>query len=234
MTRCTRPTSPSALAAAAGVAVFALIVVALHLVQQGHYHPLSQTISELALGRAGWLMAVAFCSIGIGTLLLALIIRGGPTKPRVAPALLAAAGLLSFVSAFVDADPSSGATTTHGEIHKLAGILTFVLIIVTMFLLARAFRRDPFWQRLATPTRAWALAALASSFLPSVSGDAYFGLAQRVMVAVSLSWMLITTLYAYRSDRCARAAIRTDARAPTPPKAQLIPCEPTIGLETQR
>ncbi len=55
----TRPTL--ARAALVLIAVFPLIVTVLHLVQAGGYHPLSQAVSELALGRAGWLMAIAFC-----------------------------------------------------------------------------------------------------------------------------------------------------------------------------
>ena len=73
------PTSSSldsrARAAFACIAAFPLIVIVLHLVQAPDYHPLSQAVSELALGRGGWLMTVAFCSLGTGTLLLATILR---------------------------------------------------------------------------------------------------------------------------------------------------------------
>ena len=66
----TTPSSASLpLAAFATTAVFPFLVVVLHFVQLGHYHPLRQAVSELALGRAGWLMAIAFCAIGIGSLL---------------------------------------------------------------------------------------------------------------------------------------------------------------------
>jgi hypothetical protein len=200
--RSTRPIASLALAAFASMAIFPLIVVILHVVQAGHYHPLRQAISELALGRDGWLMMVGFCASGIGTLLLALMLRRGSTKPRVAPTLLAASGLLSFVSAFVHADPSTSAiTTTHGQIHKLAGIATFILIIAAMFLLVRTFRRDSSWRSLATPTRIWAFAVLASFFLIPFSGDAYFGLAQRILIGTSLTWLLTTSLYPWRHER---------------------------------
>jgi hypothetical protein len=197
-----RSTSSSALlplAAFATTAVFPLVVVALHLVQSGHYHPLSQAVSELALGRAGWLMVIAFCSIGIGSLLIALVLRRIATHPRIAPALLGMSGLLSFVSAFVHAD-GSGPTTTHGQIHQLVGVATFILIVAAMFSLVRAFRRDPSWRPIATPTLAWALTALASFFLVPISGNAYFGVAQRIMLAVFISWQLTISLYAHRTE----------------------------------
>lgn len=188
------------LAAFAATAVFPLVVVLLHLVQRGHYHPLSQAVSELALGRAGWLMAIAFCSIGIGTLLIALALRRIAAHPRVAPALLAISGLLSFVSAFVHAD-GSGPTTTHGKIHQFVGIATFILVIAAMFGLVRVFRRDPAWRRISTPTLAWALTAVASLLLVPVSGSADFGVAQRVMLAIFISWQLTVSLFAHRTEQ---------------------------------
>ena len=197
-----RPTPSSLslpLAALATTAVFPVVVVVLHIVQAGHYHPLSQAVSELALGRAGWLMAIAFCSIGIGSLLIALALRRIATHPRVAPALLAITGLLSFVSAFVHAD-GSGPTTTHGRIHQFVGIATFILIVAAMFSLVRAFRRDPAWHPIATPTLAWALTAAASFFLIPISGNAYFGVAQRIMLGTFISWQLTISLYAHRTE----------------------------------
>jgi hypothetical protein len=188
------------LAAFVATAVFPLVVVVLHFVQRGHYHPLSQAVSELALGRAGWLMAIAFCSIGIGSLLIALVLRRIAAHPRVAPALLAISGLLSFVSAFVHAD-GSGPTTTHGKIHQLVGIATFILIIAAMFSLVRVFRRDPAWRPIGTPTLAWALTAVASFFLVPISGNAYFGVAQRVMLATFISWQLTVSVFAQRTEQ---------------------------------
>ena len=198
------------LAAFAATAVFPLLVVVLHFVQIGHYHPLRQTVSELALGRTGWLMAIAFCSIGTGSLLIAFTLRRIATHPRVAPALLATTGLLSFVSAFVHAD-GSGPTTTHGQIHKAVGIVTFILITAAMFSLVRAFRRDPVWRPLATPTLAWALTAVACFFLIPISGNAYFGVAQRIMLATFISWQLTISLYAHHTEQRRQSSRAHDA-----------------------
>jgi len=185
------------LAAFGCIAVFPLIVAVLHVVQAGHDHALSEAVSVLALGRAGWLMTVAFCSLGTGTLLLAAILRRIAVRPRVGPALIAISGLLSFVSAFVHAD-GSGPTTTHGRIHQFVGIATFILMIAGMFSLVRAFRRDPAWRSVAMPTFVWALAGVAGFFLIPISGNAYFGVAQRIFLAVLLSWALTLSLRAIR------------------------------------
>jgi hypothetical protein len=182
-----RPTL--ARAAAALISIFPLIVAVLHGVQAGPYHPLSQAVSELALGRDGWLMAIAFCSLGTGTLFLAGMLRRLDALPRIAPCAFAAAGLLSYVSAFVHADGPHG-STTHGQIHQTVGIVTFVLMIAGMFALVRPLRRDRHFGGLATPTLVWAFAAVGGFFLIPVSGTAYFGLAQRIFLAIILSWAL--------------------------------------------
>ena len=184
----TRPTL--ARAAVVAIAVFPLIVIVLHAVQQGAYHPLSEAVSELALGRDGWLMAIAFCSLGTGTLFLAAMLRRLDARPRVGPALIAASGALSYVSAFVHADGQNVTTTTHGQIHQAVGIVTFVLMIAGMFALVRPFRRDVAFRVLATPTLAWAFVAVGGFFLLPLSGNAYFGVAQRVFLGIILSWAL--------------------------------------------
>src|SRR6476646_6408786 len=99
--------------AAAAIAVFPALVLVLHGVQSASYHPLSQAVSDLALGTDGWLMAIAFCSLATGTLFLAAMLRRLSPAPRIAPWLIGASGLLSYVSAFVHADGPHG-TTTHG------------------------------------------------------------------------------------------------------------------------
>jgi Protein of unknown function (DUF998) len=175
------------------ISVFPLLVLILHGVQAGQYHPLSQAVSELALGRDGWLMAIAFCSLGTGTLFLAGMFRRLDTSPRVAPFLMALSGALSYVSAFVHADGPHG-TTTHGQIHQAVGIVTFVLMISGMFALVRPFRRDRHFCSLATPTLGWACVAVASFFLIPISGAAYFGVAQRIFLTIVLSWALTASI----------------------------------------
>ncbi len=76
-------------AALVGLATFPVIVIALHIVQRGHYHPLSQAVSELALGRAGWLMWIAFCGAGTGLICLGILHRRLVERSRTAPVLLA-------------------------------------------------------------------------------------------------------------------------------------------------
>jgi lysylphosphatidylglycerol synthetase-like protein (DUF2156 family) len=193
------PLSTRSLAAGsfAGLAVFPLTVVALNLVQHGRYHPIRQAMSELALGRDGWLMTIAFCAMGIGTLLLALLLRR-TARALVAPLLLTLAGLLDFVSASFHTDPGNVTSTMHGRIHNSAGIATFALFVVAIFASARSFRREPAWQRFAPLTLVWAVCAVGTFFLIPALGNAHFGLAQRIFVATWLSWSIAAATYARR------------------------------------
>jgi Protein of unknown function (DUF998) len=182
-------------AAIGGVSTFAAIVVALQVVQRGAYHPVADAVSVLALGRAGALMAVAFCALAVAALGLAAALRRSPA--RVAPRLLAASGLLTFVSAFVHADPPSAVvSSTHGQIHQLVGLITFVLLVAAMFSAARPFRRDPAWRPLAAPTLAWAAVAVVAFLVAMRVGGADFGLAQRAFLVTCLSWVVTIAWHA--------------------------------------
>lgn len=203
-------------AALAGFATFPLIVVALHVVQRGHYHALSQAVSELALGRAGWLMWIAFCSAGTGLLCLALLHRRLVQRSLAAPILLSLAGLLACVSAVFHADPENATTASlHDQIHQTASLIAFVSVILAMFVSSRRFHLDPRWQRLARPTLIWAICSLATLLVIPNLPDSLFGVGQRIFIATWLSWTIAVSAYARtlatRADITAIAAEPTEA-----------------------
>jgi hypothetical membrane protein len=173
------------------VAVFPVTVVVLNVVQLADgYDAGRQAISELALGRGGWLMALAFTALAAGTFLLAVLLRrtGGGV---VAPLLLTLAAPLSLVSAVFRTDPVGAAVTTHGEVHQAAGIATFVLMLAAMAVTSLRLRREPPWRGVVVPTFVLVLTGLVGFFLVPALGDARFGLAQRVLVGSFVTWMLV-------------------------------------------
>jgi hypothetical protein len=173
------------------VAVFPVTVVVLNVVQLADgYDAGRQAISELALGRGGWLMALAFTALAAGTFLLAVLLRrtGGGV---VAPLLLTLAAPLSLVSAVFRTDPAGAAVTTHGEVHQAAGIATFVLMLAAMAVSSLRLRREPRWRGLVVPTFVLVVTGLVGFFLVPALGDARFGLAQRVLVGSFVTWMLV-------------------------------------------
>ena len=190
------PASPSTSRALAkgtfaAIAVFPVTAVVLNVVQLGDgYDAGRQAISELALGRAGELMALAFSALAAGTLLLAVLLRrtGGGV---VAPLVLALAAPLSLVSAVFRTDPTGAAVTTHGEVHQVAGIATFVLMLAAMVVSSVRLRREPRWRPVVVPTVVLACTGLVGFFLVPALGDAHFGLAQRVLIGSFITWMLV-------------------------------------------
>jgi flagellar biosynthesis protein FliR len=63
-----------------------------------------------------------------------------------------------------------------------------------MFALVRPFRRDHRFCGLGKPTLVWALVGVGAFFLIPASGAAYFGVAQRIFLAVVLSWAVTVSV----------------------------------------
>jgi hypothetical protein len=184
------------------IALFPLLVVALNLVQAADgYHTGRQAVSELALGRGGALMALAFCSLGAGTILAGVLIRRTTEHGAVRSGLLGLAGLLSFVSAAFHTDATGASTTLHGRIHTVAGIITFALMVAAMLIGAFRFRREPIWQGFAGTTAVLAVAGVVAFFLVPTLGTAHFGIAQRLLIGSFLAWTLAATFYVRHATR---------------------------------
>ena len=75
-------------------------------------------MSQLALSTDGWLMEVAFCTTGIGILLAALCLRRLVPMAVTAPLILAFTGLLYFVAAAFQTDPTGVPLSVHGTISQ--------------------------------------------------------------------------------------------------------------------
>lgn len=205
-------TSPShgsdrlATIAAAAIAAWPAIVVALHILQRDNYDPANQAMSELALGRYGLLMDAAFVVFGAGLLALALGLRRTIPRAAAGPAMLAVGGLLIALSGLFQASLSGAPATTESVIHEILGVTAFITVMVAMVCCAWRFRRDPRWRPFALPTVAWTVFALATFFLVPLEATA-FGIAQRLFVATWLSWTLATAL-----------RLRTTPPPPSPPQ----------------
>lgn len=208
MNRPARSAGRLATAALASVSLFPVTVISLNLVQRNRYSPTRQAISELALGTAGGLMIPAFCALGIGIFLLAVVVRVTAEKARVTPLLLALASIPAGpISAAFHADRSGARTTLHGTVHQTAGLVAFLLILAAMCTAVYRFRREPWWRTHAVPTAVLAALATVALFLIPAVGNSHFGIAQRLFVGTFVAWLLTTAAYARR--RATRH--RTDA-----------------------
>jgi hypothetical membrane protein len=200
-----------ALAALTGVGVFPVIVVVLNLVQASEgYRATRDAISNLALGRDGGLMAVAFCSLALGTLAFAALLHRTSSHALVRTCLLGLAGVLSFVSAAFHTDPTGASATTHGTIHNTAGIATFVSMLLSMAISAARVRGERNWRRFTLPTAVCTVVGLVGFFLVPTLGQARFGISQRVLIGAFLVWMLAGA--AYQLSRVGATTPREEAR----------------------
>ncbi len=185
-----------ALATLTSVGVFPLIVLALNVRQAPDgYNAGRDAVSDLALGRGGAMMALAFCSLAVGTLLYAALLQRSSGRAPVRTSMLRLAGALSFVSAAFHTDATGAAATTHGEIHNAAGIATFVAMLAAMATSAWRFRRDSAWGGFALPTTVLALAGVAGFLLVPALGQDHFGISQRILIGSFLTWMIAGAAY---------------------------------------
>jgi hypothetical protein len=179
------------------VATFLGLLAVLHLLEPefncGHL------ISEYQLGSYGWVMSLAFCSFGIGAMLLAQVIpphlstRSGQLTPRglrLIGVALFAAGLF----------PPIPARPVVASVHGVSGLVVILVSPIVFLLASRSLAHEPAWSATSRHLRwatalAWVglLSFLGSTgvFAGRAAGDPALGLDP----AISISNRLMITTY---------------------------------------
>jgi MFS family permease len=194
------PTGMVARAAVATLVAFPALVIAANLAQRDTYDAAREAVSNLALGRGGWLMTLAFLCLGVGTLLTAVVVRRSARRAIVGPALLTAGGCTTLLSAVFQTDADGASSTLHGTIHIALGIGSFVLVIAAISASAVAFLRTPSSRRFGVASVAWAVSAFGAIALTFALPDSLFGIGQRAFLTVAVCWMLTTSALAIRKS----------------------------------
>lgn len=205
------PTRTLAVATGAFVLAYPILVVAANVVQRDSYDLASEAMSNLALGRAGWLMSLAFISLGIGNLLAAACVRRLAPRAIVGPGLLTASACTTLLSAVFQTDADGAPTTLHGTIHIALGLGSFILVIASMTACSVSYLRSGSRRGLGIASAVWAAAevgAIVGTFLMPTS---LFGIGQRAILAVAISWLLTTCVVAFRSAGAVAASDRRSA-----------------------
>jgi hypothetical membrane protein len=177
---------------------FPALVITANLIQRDQYSAASNAVSLLALGRAGWLMTLAFVALGTGTILIAVTVRRSLKRALVGPACLTVGGLLTLLSAVFQADRDGAASTIHGQIHMGLGLTNFLLVVAAIAACGVAFRRSESWRGFSKVSLIWAALALAEIMSVFVLPDGVFGVAQRSFLATCIAWMVVTATLAIR------------------------------------
>lgn len=190
----------SRLAALAIVGQLVLVATALLLPIWSQYSLLRDNISELALGRYGFVQTAAFVVAGAGTLALAFAIRQltkGSWGSRVGSLLIAVYGAGAILSAVFPTDRIDGrvdlsSLSATGAIHIAVAFASFLSVIAGMFVLTQTFANQRSWGsfwRLSVFFPAGSLALI----IVQQEGP-LIGLLQRALVIVVSAWLILVAL----------------------------------------
>jgi hypothetical protein len=168
------------------------------------YGLIGDNISELVLGRYGFIQTAAFVSGGVGILALAYVVRAlteRAWRSVIGSLLIAVYGVGAIIVAIfpteqIDTPSEVWSQGTVGTIHVIAAALSFFCVIVAMFLLTWELLREARWR----PYIAWWMmlfpsAALALFF---AQGEGpWVGLMQRALVTVISAWLILVAVRAH-------------------------------------
>ncbi len=211
--------SPSAMAlsqnaarlAFAGAAIWVILIVVLHILEP-EFDPSWRMLSEYELGSYGWMMQLAFFSMGIAC--LATLVAVWPymqnTIGRIGLVSLAVAGIIGSGAGIFITDPiiaPANAATLSGAMHTVCGFVFILGFPIAATLIGHGLARSQAW----APMRRWLpyatalvwlgfLAFIASLivFVPGKGGfgpDVLIGLPNRLMAVTYAAWLLIIAWY---------------------------------------
>lgn len=205
----------SALAAAgiSGPILFSVGFMTQEFFRRGEFNPVAEPVSALEAGPDGWVQQVNFVVFGLLLIAFALGLQRGLRKSRagvLGPAIVAWGGAgLVLAAVFPLREDAAGLTYDPTGLHTVNGTVFFLSVGVGLIVLSFRLRADPGWR-----DRSWyALAtgiALVVMFVAIgvlvAPDDAplhpWFGLAQRAVLAV---WFSCLVVLALRLRRVARA-----------------------------
>lgn len=182
-----------------GLAFFAASALLLPLISE--YSLAADYISELVIGRYGYIQTAAFFAAGLGTLALAVGVREatrGSWGTRLSSALVGLYGvclILAGVFPTDEIDPAGRVETPTivGAIHIVVSALAFVFGIAGMFVLSRIFKRDARWRPYWPVSLVLSFAALIGFFLQNEGP--WVGLSQRTFIGTVLLWQVLVAFW---------------------------------------
>jgi hypothetical membrane protein len=197
----TRTLGLLAAVAIVGLAFFAATALLLPIISE--YSLTKDYISELVIGRYGYLQTAAFFAAGLGTLALAVGIReatNGSWGTRLGSALVGLYGvglILAGIMPTDEIDPAGRVVspTSVGTMHMLVSALAFVFVIAGMLVLSRTFKRDARWQALWPWSLVLALATLIGVIVAAPSEGAWVGLIQRIYIGTIIMWQVLVAFW---------------------------------------
>lgn len=159
---------------------------------------IGDNISELVLGRYGYVQTIAFVIAGLGTLGLAFAIRqltAGLRGSAIGSLLVAIYGAGAILSAIfptdrIDSPADVTSLSATGIIHIAVALVSFLCIIIGMFVLTWTFFRiKAQWRSFSSWLMLFPAGALALLF--AQTQGPLVGLMQRLLVSVIAAWLIL-------------------------------------------
>lgn len=166
-------------------------------------------ISELALGRFGFVQIAAFFISGLGLLALAYAFGKLTTNSWgnvIGSVLIAIYGVGAIIVAIFPTDRIDSAEdiwnlSMSGTIHTLTALIGSLSILLAMFILSWKFRKDPRWRPLVIWSALLFCGAFSLSFAQSEGPRV--GLMQRFLTTIISGWLIMV---AFRARSIAASA----------------------------
>ncbi|MHB8632859.1 MAG: DUF998 domain-containing protein [Thermoplasmatota archaeon] len=201
-----------ALVGAGAAVVFLAIAIVLTFLNPD-IDPLHDPLSNLALGRAGLWMDVAFVLAGLTVAGMAWALRHDTLSRPLAfwgEAFLVAGGAQVVLLGIFPTDPTAEPVTWTGWLHRGLAGTGFGCIVVAVAMFSRIIARDVHARRVASWSRgaaglvvlmfAWnAVIFVVTTYRADI--DWYGGLSERLLVGSVLAWAILTCVWAMRVAR---------------------------------
>jgi Protein of unknown function (DUF998) len=186
-----------ALLAIVGVAVYLLMLGALHFLRPD-VNPVTEPISTYgASGPYGFLFLAADLGSAVAALALMLGLYLGmvpPARSYVGLFLLGVYGVSELLSGLFPLDVG-GEATTVGTIHNIVGNIAFFGFPIAVILLSLAMGKDERWRSFRFPALAVSFAVVLTVILTIVGSNiGLFGVTQRLANLTQLLWILLVAL----------------------------------------
>lgn len=193
--------SLAAYAGIAGMFLFAVIAIVLHVFPTG-YNPLRNPLSDYATGSFRALMAVAYVLLGIGVLLLTFGLAAGlGAGKRVALGvfLIGVFGASRLLVAFFPSDVDGADRTAVGRIHSWLSGIGFTALPLAAIALTPVFERVYTWASVASPLHRLELLVVVIALVLLITRikafRVVFGLLERLFYASSFVWLFVLALH---------------------------------------
>ncbi len=196
--------------------LFVVLLTAIHFLDQ-QVDSSWQPISDFAIGPWGWIMKIAFASLGLSFLSLGMnaIASQKGILIKIGGTLLILAALGSFVGSVFDTDPAGTkpeAMTTSGQIHAAAaGLLGFMVLSTIFFTIhvVRTVTTNARWYLVAATSLLWVaefvLIGVMATMLSKTDGqmgpDTPFGWHGRVVIFFCALWCVVCAMTLHESHQ---------------------------------